>query len=216
MQPHNTSLFLQTPRAFAWRLYNLQKLLDFDQGPLRWWTSADKTIALLDFFDDLEDRRVREQLAQAGSSNVDDSGETEMCTPWPTQVWINSGQALNHCQVNSGQAFNYRQINSGQTMNCYWMNSGQALNCRRINSGQAMDSCQASNCCQVNSGQDLNSRRINSGQAMDSCQASNCCQVNSRQALNSNRIDSGQFLNCRREENGQALKFSQTNSYQIY
>jgi hypothetical protein len=97
MQPHNTSLFLQTPLAFAWRLYNLQKLLEFDHGPLRGWTPADKGIALLDYFDDMEDRRVREQVVQAGSGNVD---ETEMCTPWLTQVRINSGQALNHCQVN--------------------------------------------------------------------------------------------------------------------
>lgn len=95
MQPHNTSLFLQTPRAFARRLYNLQKLLEFDHGPLRGWTSADKGIALLDYFDDMEDRRIREQVVQAGSGNADGSSDTETCTPWLTQVWINSGQVLN-------------------------------------------------------------------------------------------------------------------------
>ncbi|PNF34689.1 hypothetical protein B7P43_G05485 [Cryptotermes secundus] len=47
----------QTSRAFARRLYNLQKLLEFDHGPLRGWTSADKGIALMDYFDDMEDRR---------------------------------------------------------------------------------------------------------------------------------------------------------------
>jgi hypothetical protein len=91
MQQHNTSLFLQTPRAFAWRLYNLQKLLEFDHGSSRGWTPADKGITLLDYSDDLEDRRVGEQVMKAGSGKMDGRGETEMCTPWLTQVWINSG-----------------------------------------------------------------------------------------------------------------------------
>jgi hypothetical protein len=81
----------------------------------------------LDYFDELEDRRVRQQVAQAGSGDVDGGGETEMCTTWLTQVWISSGQALNHCQVNSGQALNYCRVNSGQVLNYKMINSGQIL-----------------------------------------------------------------------------------------
>jgi hypothetical protein len=113
MQPHNTPLSVQTPRAFAGQLYNTQKLLEFDRGE----TPAYKAIELLDYLDDLEDRRVREQVAQAGSSNVDSTGGTEVCTHWLTQVWISSGQVLNCWVVNSGQVLNCNRIHSGQIFN---------------------------------------------------------------------------------------------------
>jgi hypothetical protein len=150
MQPHNMSLFLQTPRAFAWQLYNLQKLLQFDDGPLRGWTPADKGIALLDYFDELEDRRVRQQVAQAGSGNVDGRGETDMCTTWRTQVWINSGHALNCYKVNSGQTLNSRKTNSGQASNCCQVKGCQTLNPNRIDSGQVLN-CRREKCGQTNS-----------------------------------------------------------------
>jgi hypothetical protein len=136
MQPHNTSLCLQTPRAFVGQLHNLQKLLEFNHG----WTPADKGIAQLDYADDQEDRRVREQVAQVGSGNMDRSDEIEVCTPWVTQVWVNGGQAINYCQVNSVRALNSRWVNSGQATYCCQVNSVQALkNSRRTNSGQALN-----------------------------------------------------------------------------
>lgn len=51
----------------------------------------------MDYFDELEDRRVREQVAQAGSGNVDGSGETEMCTTWQTQDHVLARLLQRYC-----------------------------------------------------------------------------------------------------------------------